>query len=155
MSRPGRRRAATSCMPARRTCAPAGLCVHTPRRPRPSAGRGSLLPMCRAPRLLGVLPGRAHAMDPAVPARCVPRTASPSATPAVRAPAEAAVPRSHLRSHALVIATGPPIFKPCVVPLLAPSPPPAAPTAPPPVNSPPRPSPVRLTFLAYSLGTLV
>jgi hypothetical protein len=64
------------------------------------------------------------------------------------------VPRPHLRGHTLVIAIKPPLFKPHVVPLLALSPPPAAPCAPPLVNSPPRPSPVRLTFLAYSLETL-
>jgi hypothetical protein len=143
--------------PRRRVATPSprprlGVCAV--RRTRPPADLGSLLRMRRAPRLLGVLTGRAHAMDHAVPARCAPQTTGSSAAPVVRVPAEAAVPRPHPRGHALIITTKPPLFKPRVVPLLAPSLPPAAPSVPPPVNSHPCHSPVRLTFLAYSLRTL-
>jgi hypothetical protein len=64
-------------------------------------------PMCCAPRLTGVLSGRVRTTDRAVPSRCAPRTAGPSAAPAVRVPAEATVPRLQLRGHALVIAIEP------------------------------------------------
>jgi hypothetical protein len=76
----------------------------------------------------------------AVPARCALRTAGPSAPSAVRAPVEAAVPRSHLQGHARVSASEPPYLNRAPFPLLAPPPPSVAPSAPPPVSSPPRPS---------------
>jgi hypothetical protein len=59
----------------------------------------------------------------AVPARCAPRTASPSAAPAV--------PRSHLRGHALVSMSNPAYLNRASSPLLAPPPLPAAPLPPP------------------------
>jgi hypothetical protein len=132
----------------------AGLGVHATCRPRPDAGRGMSLPHAPRPEAPGSPPGRAHSTDRAVPARCVPRTAGPSAAPtvrvsrtvgpsvapAVRAPSEAAVPRPHLQGHALVSASEPPYLNRAPFPLLAPPPLFAAPSAPPPVSSPPRPS---------------
>jgi hypothetical protein len=66
---------------AARVHAPAGLGVRATRRPRPHAGRGVPLPHALHPEAPGSPPGRAHATDHAVPARCAPRTADPSAAP--------------------------------------------------------------------------
>jgi hypothetical protein len=127
MSRPGRRRAARDRPQAEACSSPC------------AAPRGSL-ESSRAARMPWTAPYR-HGARRGLP---VCRR---------RPPAKAAMP-PHLRSHALVIAIEPPLFKPHAVPLLPPSPPPAAPSVPPPVNSPSHPSQVRLTFLACSLGTL-
>jgi hypothetical protein len=127
--KPGCRRAATSRASTRHARAPGGLGVRATRRPRPPAARGSHLPMRRTPRLLGVLPGP-------------------------RAPAEVAVLWRYLRHHRDVTGGASPIKTECHA-LLAPSPPlHCARHCLPPVNSPPRPPPVRPTFLAYSLGAL-
>jgi hypothetical protein len=90
---------------ARSAREPAGLGVRATHRTRPHAGRGMPLPHVPCPEAHWSPPSRAHTMDRAVPARCVPRSAGLSAAPAVHAPVEAAVPRSHLQGHALVSAS--------------------------------------------------
>jgi hypothetical protein len=74
--------------------------------------------------------------------------------PTVGAPAEVAALRLHLRRHRDVTGGDSPIKTDCHT-LLVPSPPlHRACHCRPPVNSRPRPCPVRLTFLTYSLGAL-
>jgi hypothetical protein len=93
---PGRRRA------------PADLGVRAACRPRLPAGRGSLFPICRVPRPLESY-RRARATDRAVPARCVPRTAGPSAAPRRTRAGRGRLPRPHLRGHTAVTPAEPPL----------------------------------------------
>jgi hypothetical protein len=74
-----RRRAATSSALTRHAPRPRASRPRCPRHPPPKAMACSF-PMHRAPRP-GSPPGRAHATDHAVPARCGPRTTGPSAEP--------------------------------------------------------------------------
>jgi hypothetical protein len=145
--RPGR------CRAARHTRAPAGLDSRTTRCPRPPAGRGVPLPHAPHPEAPRSPPGP-RAPRRAVPARGSPRTAGPSAAPRRRRVGQGSRAMVASPCHRDVTGGASPI-KTERHALLAPSPPlHRALHCRPPVNSPPRPSLVRLTFLAYSLGAL-
>jgi hypothetical protein len=95
-----------------RVVVPSRGCVPIEERPSPGSTPHDALNPTRH------VPPRRHV----VPAPCARQTTGPSVAPAVRALAEAAMPRPHLRGHAIVIMVEPPLFK---VPafLLAPTPP--------------------------------
>jgi hypothetical protein len=152
-SGPTKRSSQGAAAPWRRACPRATPARRPALASAPRATRGSLLPMRRTPRLLGVLP------EPRAPRRVVPAWGWPRPPvrrqhPAVRAPAEVAVLRRYLRRHRDVTGGASPIKTECPA-LLAPSLSlHRARHCRPPVNLPPCPSPVRLTFLAYSLNAL-
>jgi hypothetical protein len=155
MFRPGHRRAATSCAPARfAPCPHAGR----PRRTHHASPKATHRPRrapstCVAPRGSSESSwGLAHRAAPYRPrARRGPSVHRRHTTK--RAPVEVAVLCRHLSRRSDV--TGGLAYK-----NRAPRPPRAITAAHrarhchPPVNSPPRPCPVHLTFLAYSLGAL-
>jgi hypothetical protein len=106
-----RRARAPRCLGVR-AAVPSRGCVPTEERPSPgSTPHDALNPTLH-------VPPRRHV----VPAPCARQTTGPSAAPAVRALAEAEVPRPHLRGHAIVITVEPPLFKAPAF-LLAPTPP--------------------------------
>jgi hypothetical protein len=131
---------------------PAGLGVRTTRRPRPPAARGSLLPMRRTPRLLGVLPGPRTAPRRTGPGLAADRRSVGGIPPYARRPryrataASPSSPRRHRGGLAYKNQT------PCPHPGATPS------------RRPPLPPsrrtcmlasiPGRLTILTYSLGPL-